>query len=129
MLDVVIALGVHGEGDARLLRIVLDNLLANAWKYTSKHALARIEFGVSAHSGERIYFVRDDGAGFDKKYASKLFGAFQRLHKIEDFPGTCVGLATAARMIHRHGGRIWADAEVEKGAVFYFTLSAREVHV
>ncbi len=128
-LDVVIALGVHGEGDARLLRIVFDNLLSNAWKYTSKHTAARIEFGTSVHSGERIYFVRDDGAGFDKKYASKLFGAFQRLHKIEDFPGTGVGLATAARVIHRHGGRIWAEAEVEKGAVFYFTLLPREPSV
>lgn len=128
-LDVVIALGVHSEGDARLLRIMLDNLLSNAWKYTSKHTTARIEFGVSVHSGERIYFVRDDGAGFDKKYASKLFGAFQRLHKIEDFPGTGVGLATAARVVHRHGGRIWAEAEVEKGAVFYFTLLPREPRV
>jgi len=125
-VEVVIALGVHGTGDARLLRVVLDNLLNNAWKYTSKKATARIEFGVIDNTGERIYFVRDDGAGFDMQYANKLFGAFQRMHKVEEFPGTGVGLATVARVLHRHGGRIWAEAEVDKGAVFYFTLSNGE---
>ena len=121
-VECVIAEGVEAEGDARLLRVVIDNLLQNAWKYTSKHASARIEFGQMSLNGSRAYFVKDDGAGFDPAYAGKLFGAFQRLHGAVEFPGTGVGLATAQRIIHRHGGRIWAEAEVEKGATFYFTF-------
>jgi light-regulated signal transduction histidine kinase (bacteriophytochrome) len=96
--------------------------LSNAWKFTSKHLRARIEFGVTQHNGKPTYFVRDDGAGFDMAYKAKLFGAFQRLHKATEFDGTGVGLATVQRIIRRHGGEIWAEAEVEKGATFYFTL-------
>jgi len=110
------------RGDQRLLRVVLENLLSNSWKYTSKHPTACIKFGTIQSPGTSIYYVKDDGAGFDMRYADKLFGAFQRLHGIAEFPGTGVGLATASRIIHRHGGEIWAEGQVEKGATFYFTL-------
>lgn len=109
-------------GDGRLLRVVLENLLGNAWKYTSKHAWARIQFAKKRLNGEEAYFVTDDGAGFDPAFAGRLFGAFQRLHGMDEFPGTGVGLATVQRIIHRHGGRVWAEGAVEKGATFYFTL-------
>ncbi|MGZ4969305.1 MAG: sensor histidine kinase [Methylobacter sp.] len=118
--------GIIAWGDARLLHIVLDNLLGNAWKFTSKCADAHIEFGMQKQGDESVYFVRDNGAGFDMAYAEKLFGAFQRLHDASEFPGTGIGLATAQRVIHKHGGRIWAEGEVGKGATFYFTLEARE---
>jgi light-regulated signal transduction histidine kinase (bacteriophytochrome) len=104
------------------MRAVFENLLGNAWKFTGKREAARIEFG-SLRDGARItYYVRDNGAGFDMAYASKLFGAFQRLHSAGEFVGTGIGLATVQRIIHRHGGRIWADAQPGQGAVFYFTL-------
>lgn len=109
-------------GDARLLRIAMQNLLDNAWKFTSKTGNALIEFGRSEEHGEPAYFVRDNGAGFDMAYAQRLFGAFQRLHKADEFPGTGVGLATVQRVIHRHNGRIWADAAPGRGATFFFTL-------
>jgi PAS domain S-box-containing protein len=118
--------GIIVWGDARLLRIVLDNLLGNAWKFTSKRADAHIEFGMQRQDDETVYFVRDNGAGFDMAYAEKLFGAFQRLHETSEFPGTGIGLATAQRIIHKHGGLIWAEGEVEQGAAFYFTLEVRE---
>lgn len=123
-VDVHIAADLVEEGDRRLLHVVLENLLGNAWKYTSKHPRARIEFGRAANAaGEaRCYFVRDDGAGFDMQYSSKLFGAFQRMHGITEFAGHGVGLATVQRIVRRHGGRIWAEAETEKGATFFFTL-------
>jgi len=118
----IIENGVCVEGDASLLRVVLENLFENAWKYTSRHERARIEFGTRDADGETIYFVRDDGAGFDMEHASKLFGAFERLHPVSEFEGTGIGLATVQRIVERHGGHVWAEAEPEKGATFYFTL-------
>lgn len=115
-------LGAHG--DSRLLRVVLDNLLGNAWKYTSRHPSARIEFGMQQNGSGAVFFVKDDGAGFDPAYSSKLFGAFQRLHGNSEFAGTGVGLATVQRIIRRHGGNVWAESAVEKGATFYFTVGA-----
>ena len=108
--------------DSHLIRITLENLLGNAWKFTSKRDSACIEFGKARCDGTPTYYVRDNGAGFDPAYADRLFGAFQRLHNKNDFPGNGVGLATVQRIIHRHGGRIWAESAVEKGATFYFTL-------
>ena len=122
--EFVIADGMVAHADARLLRGVFQNLLANAWKFTSKHAQARIEVGTKMHEGKLTYFVRDDGAGFDMAFADKLFGAFQRLHRVSEFEGIGVGLATAQRIVHRHSGLIWADGEVEKGATVYFTLGS-----
>lgn len=120
--DFVIAPEVWAEGDARLLQIVMENLLGNAWKFTANKAGARIEFGVAEHEGKRNYFVCDNGAGFDMKFSDKLFQVFQRLHKTSEFPGTGVGLATVHRIVLRHGGRIWAHGETDRGATFFFTL-------
>jgi light-regulated signal transduction histidine kinase (bacteriophytochrome) len=116
--------GLEAYGDVELLRDALQNLLTNSWKFTSKHPRARIEVGATAERGQRVYFVRDDGAGFDMTNAAKLFGAFQRLHSVGEFEGTGIGLATVQRIIQRHGGRIWAEAALERGATFYFTLSS-----
>ncbi|NOR46572.1 MAG: PAS domain S-box protein [Methanosarcinaceae archaeon] len=120
--EFVIAEGMEVNGDKRLLMVVLENLLGNAWKFTEKHPRARIECGVTQVNGKSAYFVRDDGAGFDMAYADKLFGAFQRLHGTTEFSGTGIGLATVQRIIHRHGGQVWAEGAVEQGATFYFTL-------
>jgi PAS domain S-box-containing protein len=112
------------EGDVRLLRIVLENLLSNAWKFTRHVETARIEFGVTSLKGRPTFYVRDNGAGFDMAYAGKLFGAFQRLHRVDEFEGTGIGLATVQRIIHRHGGQVWAESEVGSGARFFFTVAA-----
>jgi PAS domain S-box-containing protein len=121
-VEFVIAPGLSAQADPGMLQIVLGNLLQNAYKFTAKHATARIEFGVMAQNGETVYYVRDDGAGFDATYAAKLFGVFERMHSVGDFPGTGIGLATVQRIIHRHGGRVWAEGAVEQGATIYFTL-------
>jgi light-regulated signal transduction histidine kinase (bacteriophytochrome) len=126
-VEFVIQIGVLAKGDPHLLRVIFVNLLNNAWKFTSKHAQARIEFGASqSQSSIPVYFVRDDGAGFDMAYANKLFGPFQRLHGMNEFPGNGIGLATVQRIVHRHGGRVWGEGAMEKGATFYFTLVAEE---
>jgi signal transduction histidine kinase len=109
-------------GDAHLLRIAMENLLRNSWKYTSHHDHARIEFGRIQQNGEPAYFVKDDGSGFDQRSADRLFQPFQRLHSTAEFPGNGVGLATVKRIIHRHRGEVWAEGTPEKGATFYFTL-------
>jgi PAS domain S-box-containing protein len=120
-VELIIAPDMTARGDERLLRIALDNLLANAWKFTSRQPHARIEFGRS-NGDESPFFVRDNGAGFDMAYSSKLFGVFQRLHTVSEFPGTGIGLATVQRIINRHGGRTWAIGAVNEGATVYFTL-------
>jgi PAS domain S-box-containing protein len=123
VVEFVIADRLTVHADERLIGIVMENLLNNAWKFTSKLPEATIEFGSYASpEGETVFFVRDNGAGFDMAYADRLFGAFQRLHTEKDFPGTGVGLATVKRIIHRHKGRVWVESEPDKGATFYFTI-------
>jgi signal transduction histidine kinase len=121
-VETVIANSPAAEGDNRLLQIVVDNLLQNAWKYTSTREQARIEFGYEKRKSGPVYFVRDNGVGFDSRHAETLFKPFQRLHSSSEFPGTGIGLATVQRIIQRHGGDIWADAKVGEGATFYFTI-------
>jgi len=125
-VDVVVEDGVEAEGDPRLLSVVLENLLGNAWKFTAKQGAARIEFGARREEDTTVYFVRDNGAGFDMTYATKLFGLFQRLHTAKDYEGTGIGLATVQRIVRRHRGRIWAEGTVGAGATFHFTLNDRE---
>jgi signal transduction histidine kinase/ligand-binding sensor domain-containing protein len=122
-VDFHIQEGIIARGDRSLIQIVIDNLLENAWKFTSRHSGAVIEFGVIRSDKGNEYFIKDDGAGFDMNYSGKLFGVFQRLHHSDDFQGTGIGLATVQRIIHRHGGNVRAEGELEKGATFYFTLS------
>ena len=121
-MEVKIRPGVVVTGDGQLLKIALENLLQNAWKFTGNQAEPRIEFGVTQTSGEPTYFIRDNGAGFEMTYAARLFGPFQRLHSQQEFPGNGIGLATVQRIIHRHGGKVWAEGLVGQGATFYFTL-------
>ncbi len=111
-------------GDRGLLRQVLMHLIGNAFKFTRRRPDARVEVGSREDSGERVYYVRDNGAGFDMRYASRLFGVFQRLHPADEFEGIGVGLALVQRIIHRHGGRVWGEGRVNEGATFSFTLSA-----
>jgi signal transduction histidine kinase len=126
-VSVVVADGMTVDGDPALLRIALENLLSNAWKFTSRTPNARIEFGSRIdRSGRRAYFVRDNGAGFDPRHAANLFSPFRRLHAESQFPGSGIGLATVQRIVHRHSGEIWAEAAVERGACFYFTLPTVE---
>lgn len=120
-IEIQIADDLDAEGDVHLLRTLLENLLSNAWKYTSTIEHAKIEFNHREENGETVYFIRDNGVGFDMRYVGKLFGAFQRLHGAE-FEGTGIGLATVQRIIQHHGGRVWAEGETGKGATFYFTL-------
>ncbi len=118
-----VAPDVTAAGDEQLIKVALQNLLGNAVKYTSKTEKARIEFGVTNGEGRDVYFVRDNGAGFDMSYVDKLFAPFQRAHGAAEFEGTGIGLATVQRIINRHMGKVWAEAEVDKGATFFFTLS------
>jgi len=113
------------QGDPRLLRVMLDNLLGNAWKFTTREAVSRITF---KHKADQpgVFYISDNGVGFDMRHGAKLFGAFQRLHRVTDFPGTGVGLATVQRIVHRHGGRIWAEAKEGKGATLYFSLGSTD---
>ncbi len=124
-VDLAVAAGLHADVDPALARAALDNLLGNAWKFTGKVAHARVEFGETERDAAKTFFVRDNGAGFDMAFAGKLFGPFQRLHGADEFQGTGIGLATVQRIVHRHGGRIWAEGRVGGGATFYFTLSGR----
>ena len=121
--EILIASDLSAQGDPGLIRIVLENLLSNAWKFTSKRERAQVELDtVRGAEGDAVFRVKDNGAGFDPRYATKLFGPFQRCHTQADFPGTGIGLATVQRIVHRHGGKIWVEAQLDRGASFYFTL-------
>ncbi len=121
-VDVIIAPDLKAGGDARLLRLALENLLDNTWKFTGKTAKARIEFGAFENSSEKVFYIRDNGAGFPGQQASRLFTPFSRLHSEKEFPGTGVGLSIVCRVIKRHGGKIWAEGEISRGAAFFFTF-------
>ncbi len=125
-VEFVIQPGLRSQGDERLLRVVLLNLLGNAWKFTRDHPAPRIEFGAIEQEGWQVFFVRDNGAGFDMAGAGRLFTPFQRLHTTDEFEGVGVGLATVRRILERHGGQVWAEGEVGKGATFYFTVPVPE---
>jgi len=127
--EILVEQSMQAECDSKLLTVVLENLLGNAWKFTSGRELARIAFGRQEDERGTVYFVRDNGAGFDMRYVDKLFGAFQRLHSVTEFEGTGVGLATVQRIIHRHGGEVWAEAKVNEGATISFTLRDRSTAV
>jgi light-regulated signal transduction histidine kinase (bacteriophytochrome) len=120
-VEVHIAPGMTAHADARLMRIVFDNLLGNAWKFTGGAAHPRVEVGLRAGARPNTYFVRDNGAGFDMAYVDKLFTPFQRLHLASEFPGSGIGLATVQRIVHRHAGRVWAEGLSGQGATFHFT--------
>jgi signal transduction histidine kinase len=124
-IEIIIAAALSVFADAQLMRIALSNLIGNAWKYTGKNPSARIEIGAMTTENEHIFFVRDNGTGFPMSHAHKLFQPFQRLHSASQFPGTGIGLATVYKIILRHGGRIWAESEIDKGSTFYFTLKCK----
>jgi light-regulated signal transduction histidine kinase (bacteriophytochrome) len=124
-LDIIIQNNIQARGDANLLPIVIENLMENAWKFSAKQEVSQIEIGCEPDAnGQPIYFVKDNGAGFDMSNAEKIFTAFERLHSAAEFPGTGIGLATVKRIVTLHGGRVWAISEKNAGAVFYFTLEA-----
>ena len=123
VVDLIVASGVTAVGDANMLKILISNLINNAWKYSARSEHARIEFGVDNTGPLPVYFVRDNGAGFDMKDVDKLFRVFTRLHDPSQFSGSGIGLATVQRVIARHGGRVWAEGELGQGATFFFTLS------
>ena len=125
-IEILIQPGLIATGDPVMIEVLLTNLLDNACKFTRKQQTAKIEFGQTEPDPEHPWFVRDNGVGFDMTYSEKLFTAFQRMHKQSEFPGTGIGLATVQRIVHRHGGRIWADAKPFQGATFYFTLSPKK---
>jgi light-regulated signal transduction histidine kinase (bacteriophytochrome) len=116
--------GLVAEGDPHLLNVVLTNLLGNSFKFTGKTEDARIEFGCTTIRERNTFYIRDNGVGFDMNYARNMFAPFQRMHTLSEFPGTGIGLAIVQRIIHRHGGRVWAEGEVNHGATFYFTLES-----
>ena len=122
-VEVVIAPGMSVDADPAMARMILRELLANAWKFTTSMRSARVEVGATEDQGASVFYVRDDGAGFDMRQAAHLFGPFQRMHPAEEFEGNGIGLATVQRLVMRHGGRVWAEAEVEKGATLFFTLA------
>jgi signal transduction histidine kinase len=113
------------NGDKQLIDVMLRNILENAWKFTAKLEKTEIQFGVSSQNNNKVCYIKDNGVGFDMRYSDKLFKPFQRLHHETDFPGTGIGLATAQRIVHRHGGKIWAESEVGKGTTVYFTCDFR----
>ncbi|MDP1784960.1 MAG: PAS domain S-box protein [Sulfuricurvum sp.] len=125
-IEVVIGNDMSAYADANLMRIALDNLLGNAWKYTSQHSDTKIEFGSMTQNGEKVFYIRDNGAGFDMAYVEKLFKPFQRLHTVQEFAGNGIGLAMVYRIIKRHLGRVWAEGEIDKGATFFFTMGLSE---
>jgi light-regulated signal transduction histidine kinase (bacteriophytochrome) len=126
VVELVVAPALTADADKRMMHMVLNNLLGNAWKFTGKTAPARIEVGARLQDGEREFFVRDNGAGFDMAYADKLFGAFQRLHSSSEFEGNGIGLALVQRIIRRHGGRAWAEGAVGRGATLHFKLGTEK---
>lgn len=125
-VEVVIEDNLTIQGDAKLFRVMMENLLSNAWKFTGNQVQAKIEVGMTIKNGRRVYFIRDNGAGFSMEYAGKLFGAFQRLHDIDEFSGSGIGLATVQRIVNRHGGVIWGEGAINRGATFYFSLDKED---
>ena len=121
-VEFIVKEGLVAEADARLVEILLENLLGNAWKFTAKTTFPRVEVGSLLQDGETTFFVRDNGAGFDQAHAERLFTPFQRLHAAGDFPGTGIGLATVGRIVDRHAGRVWVEGKVDDGAIVYWTL-------